>query len=208
MGSGESQWITSPASRRDVQRLRAAAGAILTGIDTVIADDPSLTVREADIDTDDRQPLRAVVDSQLRMPPSARLLQLPGETRIFTVTKENQLTDDLIAAGSQVNVTTVDEENGRVNLQRVLQLLAEYEINDVLVEGGPTLSGSLMQAGLVDEFIIYQAPHFMGSETRGMLQTPQWIKLKQRLELEILDLRNIDNDMRITARPRQSAATG
>src|SRR6056297_2282103 len=127
MASGESRWITGDAARRDVQRLRAASGAILTGIGTVLADDPRLTVRGEAFGAAPRQPLRVVLDSRLRTPADAKVLAGTGA---------------------------------------VLALLAQREINDVLVEAGPELCGAFLAAGLVDELVIYLAPHIMGSETR------------------------------------------
>ena len=197
MASGESQWITSEPARHDVQRLRASAGAILTGIDTVLADDPSLTVRDTEIPNDGAQPLRVVVDSRLRMFPSARMLKLPGNTLIYCVAGDGEQT--ITQAGAEVCVVT--GAAGRVDASLLLADLASREINDVLVEAGPTLSGSLLEAKLVDELVIYQAPHIMGSETRGMVTTPAWRSLQQRLELEILDIRKIGVDIRIIARP-------
>jgi diaminohydroxyphosphoribosylaminopyrimidine deaminase/5-amino-6-(5-phosphoribosylamino)uracil reductase len=198
MSSGESQWITGKAARRDVQRLRAASGAILTGIGTVIADDPSLTVRDESIETRGLQPMRAVLDSQLKMPRSARMLTLPGRTVVFCVDDGNR--QALERAGAEIHV--VPDVAGRTDLASVLRLLASLEINDVLVEAGPVLAGDLLDAGLIDELVIYQAPHMMGSETRGMITTPAWLALRDRQSLEIVDVRMLGQDIRITARPR------
>jgi diaminohydroxyphosphoribosylaminopyrimidine deaminase/5-amino-6-(5-phosphoribosylamino)uracil reductase len=198
MASGESKWITGAASRRDVQLLRAASGAVLSGINTVLADDPSLTVRESNQGSDIMQPLRVIVDSTLRMPPSARMLSLTGETLIFCIADENR--PPLEDHGAEV--VMLRAQDGRPDLAVVLDTLGSREINDVLVEAGPTLAGSILAQGLVDELVIYQAPHIMGSETRGMVTTPMWQALNERLDLEILDTRRIGDDMRITAKPR------
>ncbi len=197
MASGESQWITGEPARRDVQRLRAASGAVMTGVASVIADNPRLTVRDASIDNDDLQPLRVVLDSQLRMPASSRMLAETGNTVVFCINDQNK--KPLEEAGAKIQV--VPEDDGRTNLASVLQQLASQEINDVLVEAGPALAGGLLAGGLVDELVIYQAPHIMGSETQGMLTTPTWQVLKQRLQLDITDVRMLGRDMRITARP-------
>jgi len=197
MASGESQWITSEPARRDVQRLRASSGAILTGIETVLADDPSLTVRDTQIPQHGAQPMRVVLDSRLRISPGAKMLKLSGDTLIYCVTGEGE--QAIAKAGAEVCV--VAAAAGQVDLPEVLADLARRDINDVLVEAGPTLAGSLLEAKLVDEIVIYQAPHIMGSETRGMVTTPAWLSLQQRLELEILDTRKIGVDMRIVARP-------
>jgi diaminohydroxyphosphoribosylaminopyrimidine deaminase / 5-amino-6-(5-phosphoribosylamino)uracil reductase len=195
MESGQSRWITGDAARRDVQRLRAECGAILTGVGTVLADDPSLTVRRDP--PVERQPLRAIVDSRLRTPPAARMLALPGETIIFCTGDSNR--SQLEAAGAAVQ--QVEAEAGRVALVPVLRHLGSLGVNDLLVEAGPVLSGGLLAAGLVDELVIYQAPHIMGSETRGMFVTTGWTSLENRVRFEILDLRRVGSDLRIVARP-------
>jgi len=197
MSSGESRWISGEASRADVQRLRAAAGAVLTGAGTVTADDPRLTVRDATLDTGGRQPLRAVLDSQLRTSPSARMLAEPGETVIYCVADDGRAALEAAGAG----VVRLAAQAGRPDPAAALADLASRGVNDVLVECGPALAGSLLDAGLVDELVIYLAPHIMGSETRGMVTTPGWLGLDQRLELAIRDVRRTGRDLRITARP-------
>lgn len=194
MQSGESQWITGAAARRDVHRMRAASGAVMTGIGTVLADDPSLTVR--DIDAPDRQPLRVVIDSRLRMSPEARMLGLPGDTLVCCTSGHDGAR--LAEAGAQVQV--FGAHGGGVNVFEVLAALAEREINDVLVEAGPRLAGYLVEKDLVDELVIYLAPHIMGSETRGMFATPHWQALADRQSVNIIDLRRVGDDMKITAR--------
>ena len=198
MSNGESQWITGPEARRDVQRLRARSGAIMTGIGTVLADDPSLTVRDDSLDTGGRQPLRVVLDNDLRMPLSAEMLALPGKTLIYCTADSDQ--QALIDAGAEV--VKIREEEELVDASAVLRDLAAREINDVLVEAGPALAGSLISNALVDELVIYQSPHIMGSETMGMFQTPKWTALSDRLALEISDVRSVGADTRITARPK------
>jgi len=196
MSSGESQWITGPQARADVQRLRARSGAIMTGIGTVLADDPSLTVRDASLDMNDRQPLRVVLDNDLRMPLSAEMLALAGQTLVYC-TRDNKK-DALVEAGTKViKVAAVD---GRVDAAAVLRDLAVREVNDVLVEAGPALAGSLVENNLVDELVIYQSPHIMGSETKGMFKTPTWSSLADRKTLDITDIRRVGSDTRITAR--------
>ena len=197
MGNGESQWITGAEARADVQRLRATSGAVMVGIGTVLADDPSLTIRDEYIEDDGLQPLRVVLDSQLRMPPTARMLGLPGDTIIFCQCDtfrgalENAGAKIIVAAGS----------GKQVDLAAVLQQLAGLMINDLLVEAGQILAGSLLMAGLVDELVIYQAPHIMGSETRGMFATPDWQELRQKMALKVIDVRQVGVDSRITLRP-------
>jgi len=198
MSSGESQWITGPAARADVQRLRAASGAILTGLGTVLADDPSLTVRDDGIDTRGVQPLRVVLDSSLRMPESAVMLGLDGTTLVYCVDDDRR--QPLETAGATVVET--DGAGSRVDPVAVLEDLAERGVNRVLVEAGPVLSGALARAKLVDELVIYQSPHIMGSETRRMFETPGWDELADRQGFEIVDLRQVGSDIRITATPK------
>ena len=197
MANGESQWITGEAARDDVQRLRAASGAVMVGIGTVLADDPSLNVRSEGIDNGGMQPLRVVLDRSLKMPASARMLDLPGTTIIFCTHDKNR--GALEAAGASVQL--VAGQDKATDLAAVMGKLADLEINDVLVEAGPTLAGSMLACGLVDELVIYQAPHIMGSESRGMFVTPSWQTIDQRLNLEVVDVRNIGPDLKITARP-------
>ena len=196
MKSGESQWITGPEARNDVQRLRARSGAIMTGIGTVLADDPSLNVRLKELTTAGLQPLRVVLDSRLRMPLSAGMLALPGQTLVCCIGKHDD--SKLREAGAEVRSYAADET--AVDVGEVLTDLAQRGVNDVLVEAGPGVTGYLLQKELVDELVIYQAPHIMGSETRGMFHTPSWLALADRKRLEISDVRRIGGDTRITAR--------
>lgn len=195
MANGQSQWITGPEARSDVQRYRAASGAVLTGIGTVLADDPSLTVRDKSLTTE--QPDRVILDSKLRMPKAAIMLTLPGRTRVFCVDDSHRAT--LEEAGATVHKCA--GKKGEVDAAAVLKMLGDLEINDVFVEAGRVLSGSLLSSGLVDELVIYQAAHIMGSETRGMFETPAWTTLDQRLELDIIDVRRFGRDTRIVAYP-------
>jgi len=197
MADGQSQWITGVEARLDVQRLRARAGAIMTGIGTVLADDPSLTVREAELNPYDRQPLRVVLDSNLRTPLTATMLALPGETIIFCSSDANA--QGLANAGAEV--VRISGRDGRVDLSLVLQGLADREVNDLLVEAGPTIGGYLVEQDLVDEFVIYQAPHILGSETMGMFSTPSWQALADRQALTITAVTQVGDDTRITAIP-------
>jgi diaminohydroxyphosphoribosylaminopyrimidine deaminase/5-amino-6-(5-phosphoribosylamino)uracil reductase len=195
MSSGESQWITGPEARADVQKLRARSGAIMTGIGTVLADDPSLNVRAQDLDTRGLQPLRVVLDSRLRMPLSAAMLALPGQTLVCCTGDH----DGAGLEGAGAEVRDFGAHGQVVNVFEVLAALGEREINDVLVEAGPLLTGYLLEKDLVDELVIYQSPHIMGSNTRGMFQTPSWTALADRRNLEITDVRHVGVDTRITA---------
>ena len=199
MKNGESQWITGTEARHDVQRLRARSGAIMTGIGTVLADDPSLNVRMDGLSAPDLQPLRVVIDSKLRTPPTARMLALPGATLICCTGGEDPA--HLEAAGAEVCAFAAG--GAKVDVSEVLVGLAGRDVNDVLVEAGPGLTGHLLTQGLVDELVIYQAPHIMGSETRRMFNTPNWRTLADRRALEISDVRRVGDDTRITARVQQ-----
>ncbi len=206
MASGESQWITSAPARRDVQLLRARSEAILTGIGTVLADDPSLNVRldPAELpgmSAGDQliQPVRVVLDSRLRMPTAARMLELPGLTLLMCVDQEPVHAARLEAAGARVR--DMAESSNRVDLEQALRYLARQEINEVLLEAGPTLAGSALAAGMVDELVIYMAPHLMGDQARGLFSLPVLRRMRERIELKITDIRAVGLDWRITAVP-------
>ena len=200
MKSGESQWITGPEARDDVQRLRARAGAVMTGIGTVLTDDPSFNVRHEAIAMHGRQPIRVVLDSNLRMPLSAGMLCLPGTTLVYCI--DDAKRGELEGAGTEVVKVAGDGSN--VDASAVLDHLGAREINTVLVEAGPILAGYLLGADLVDELVIYQAPHIMGSETTSMFETPGWTALADRRHLDITDVRRVGSDTRITARIRET----
>jgi len=197
MASGESQWITGPESRRDVQRLRARSGAVMTGIGSVLSDDPSLNVRAADIDTGGLQPIRVVLDSRLRMPPTARMLSLSGTTLVCCSGDRDTSPPQKLNAEVMIFADT----EGRVDADSVLLELGRRGVNEVLVEAGPELAGHLLERDLVDELVIYQAPHMMGSQTMGLVNTPSWKALSDRQALNITDVRRIGLDTRITSTP-------
>ena len=169
----------------------------MTGIGTVLADDPSLTVRDGTIDARGKQPLRVVLDRTLRMPTSAGMLTLPGQSLVYCV--DDSKRGPLVDAGTEV-VKIAAGEDGLIDITAVLDDLGEREINDLLVEAGPVLAGSLVNDGHVDELVIYQAPHIMGSETLGMFQTPAWTQLGDRRALQVTDICKVGADTRITAR--------
>jgi diaminohydroxyphosphoribosylaminopyrimidine deaminase/5-amino-6-(5-phosphoribosylamino)uracil reductase len=195
LASGASQWITGPSARSDVQRMRARSCAILTGIGTVLADDPQLNVRELDIG---RQPLRVVVDSQLRMPLNARILQ-QGATLIACLPGHAEKAAQLRALS--VTVIELPQQNGRVCLASLLGELAAREVNEVLVEAGAALNGSLLRQQLADQLLIYYAPTLMGSDARGMFDFPALTDMAQRLDLDIISLDRVGSDIRVLARP-------
>jgi diaminohydroxyphosphoribosylaminopyrimidine deaminase/5-amino-6-(5-phosphoribosylamino)uracil reductase len=164
MANGESQWITGSTARANVQYWRARSCAILTGIGTVLADDPRLSVRDDNyvIDGITRQPLRVLVDSQLRVPPAAQLFSAPGSALVATTSAHESVAAQLRAAGADLFVTA----GPRVDIAAVLAELAERGINEVLVEAGATLTGELLRLGLWDEAIVYLAPKLLGATAR------------------------------------------
>lgn len=211
MASGESQWITGPPARRDVQLLRARSSAIVTGIGTVLADDPSMNVR---LGVDDlpgvervdhlRQPMRVVLDTRLRMPPRARMLLLPGETRVVCGTGAPREIEEELRAASAV-VMRVEQLGGRLDLQAVLRGLGDEGVNEVLIESGATLAGGVLQAGLVDELVVYTAPHLMGDEARAMVNLPGLSRMVERLQFSFTDVRMVGEDLRLTLRAATQA---
>ena len=197
MASGESKWITSAAAREDVQRLRAKSSAILTGVGTVLADDPSMTVR---LEEGHSQPLRVVVDTNLSMPANAKMLKEQGQTVLMTCSAEEGIAQVLKDAGAEIHKMPFC--NRSVSLESVLQQLSDMQVNDVLLETGATLSGAMLQAGLIDEFIIYMAPVLMGNNARGLFALPGLDTMQDKIELDIIDQRLVGQDIRITAKVR------
>jgi len=197
LNNGESKWITGAAARMDVQHWRARSCAVLTGIGTVLADDPQLNVRG--IETS-RQPLRAVMDNALRIPLDARLLQQHGVV-IYTVTQDAQKIAALEQAGARVIV--LPDACGQVDAAAALRDFAAQGCNEVLVEAGSKLNGALLKAGLVDELVLYLAPQLLGDMARGMARLGELTSLEQRIELEWQDVRHVGRDLRIVARVKK-----
>jgi len=197
MASGESQWITGPAARSDVQRLRAENAAIITGIGTVLEDNPSLNVRESQPglsveELAELQPLRVIVDSRLRTTEALKILQPPGEVLIATAQSDGSV------RGAEV--CSLPDENGKVDLPALLLELGRREYSDVLIEAGGRLAGVFLEQGLVDELIIYMAPKLLGSDAMPMAVLP-FSAMSQALALEITDIRAVGKDWRMTATP-------
>jgi diaminohydroxyphosphoribosylaminopyrimidine deaminase/5-amino-6-(5-phosphoribosylamino)uracil reductase len=212
LANGRSQWITGPEARADVQRLRAQSSAIMTGIGTVLADDPSLTARSEQLIVASlmpgenaaqntlRQPLRVVLDSRLRMPKQARMLGLPGHTLI--ITGQSASHPEQLAKCEAATVVSMPGGKNGLNLPEILRFLATmHEINDLLLEAGPTLSGAMLQAGLIDELVLYVAPMLLGDSARGLFRLfPALQDLQQGIDLDITDIRAVGDDWRIRAR--------
>lgn len=198
--NGESKWITSSSARSDVQVLRAHSDVVLTGIGTVLADDPALNVRvsaqELGSDEELIQPTRVVIDSALQMPTDAKMLHLAGHTIVFT---HNESAAKKFPKSDHCEVVCLSSKLERINLREVLEYLAAQEVNTILVEAGANLVGSLMQHNLVDELVIYMAPKLFGDTAQGMTSLEPIATMDERVSLEYTDIRHVGNDLRITA---------
>lgn len=209
MASGESQWITGPAARSDVQKLRARSSAIITGVGTVLLDDPSMTVRaeqlglasDAHVSAEQiaqRQPLRVVLDTHFRTPATAKIVSQPGKTWLVGAEK------NCVDKGASKNIgdaelKVIADASGKVDLQAVLKELAANDCNEVLVEAGAVLSGAFLQAGLVDELVIYMAPKLLGHTARPLMALPGMEQMADQVKLSIQDVRSVGDDWRINA---------
>ena len=207
MASGESQWITSAAARRDVQRYRARSCAILSSINTLLADDPALNLRQEALQQPvTRQPWVAILDSSLRLPLSSRLLRQPERIIVFyhdaqDSAKEQQLRAlgvTLIQVARQANASGLD-------ILACLGHLGRLQMNELWVECGATLAAAFMQQQCVDEFIYYQAPLLLGSQARPLIDWPLQ-SLSQACHLQCIDSRWLGQDLRMTFRPASSDA--
>jgi diaminohydroxyphosphoribosylaminopyrimidine deaminase/5-amino-6-(5-phosphoribosylamino)uracil reductase len=185
---GRSQWITGPEARRDGHRWRARASAILTGIGTVRADDPQLTVREVETP---RQPLRVIVESRLETPPEARILH--GERVLVFAGRDGELPN--------AEVVALPNAQGKVDLPRMMEVLAQRGVNELHVEAGFRLNGSLVREGCVDEFLLYLNASFLGDSAQGMLDLSPVASLDGRLRLRLLPVERLGDDLRLLARP-------
>lgn len=199
LANGESRWITGPAARADVQRLRALSCAVMTGSGTIRADDPALTVRDARYAPLVRAPLRVVLDTALTVSPAARLFAEPGPVLIFTANEDPDRRAALMAVGADVEV--IPAAHGGVALDAVVARLAARECNEVLVESGPRLAGALVAARLVDELVCYVAPRLLGAGARGAFAWADLVTLEHSHDLELVELRRIGSDLRLIARP-------
>jgi diaminohydroxyphosphoribosylaminopyrimidine deaminase/5-amino-6-(5-phosphoribosylamino)uracil reductase len=195
--NGESQWITGPAARADVQRLRARSCAMVTGSGTVKKDDPLLTVRDIDgAPWQGRQPLRVVLDSRAQLSPAARLLSAPGETLVVVARAPDAHLAALRDAGAQV--IALPDAQGRVSLSGLLPELGRRGINEATVEAGGRLNGAWLQSGLVDELVLYQAPVLLGQG--APLADFTLPSLADKLAPRVVDVRQVGGDLRFTLR--------
>jgi diaminohydroxyphosphoribosylaminopyrimidine deaminase/5-amino-6-(5-phosphoribosylamino)uracil reductase len=191
LANGESQWITGEAARTDVQYWRARSCAILTGVGTVLKDNPSLTIREIYID---RQPLRIVVDSFLRTPVNAKILQ-NGRTLIAFAFDSEDRAQYLFEAGAEL--LCIPNDTGKVCLKSLLSHLANNEINEVLIEAGAGINGALLEQNLIDELIIYYAPKIMGGDAISMFSMSPIHHMQQAINLDVIDMRQFGADFRL-----------
>jgi len=205
MESGESQWITSAAARADVQRFRAQSSAILSSSATVLADDPSLNVRWDELDSDTqriypqdslRQPLRIVIDSQNRVTPQHKLVNQPGDTWLARLAADEQSWPE------STEQWVVPGRDNRVDLVLLMMQLAKRQINSVWVEAGAELAGALLQAGLVDELIVYMAPKLLGENGRALCVLPGLQSLSDAPQFTLSDVRQVGADLRLRLKPQ------
>jgi diaminohydroxyphosphoribosylaminopyrimidine deaminase/5-amino-6-(5-phosphoribosylamino)uracil reductase len=203
LADGTSQWITGDAARADVQRLRARACVVLTGIGTVLADDPALTVRDAGLPLHGRAVRRVVLDAHARLPQQARVATDGLPTLVFTA--RGCATRIAAAPGSALTVREAATDTaGRLDLADVLAQLAQLECNEVLVEAGSTLAGAFVHAGLADELVLYVAPTVLGHDSRPALQWPEPLRsLAERPRFAFHDVRRVGDDLRLTLRPAE-----
>lgn len=209
MASGESKWITGSKARQQVQRLRARSSAVITGIGTVLADDPSMNVRAEDWPTKDypgldvaaaRQPLRVVLDRQWRLPLDANIIKQSGA---LLVVGQGPSTRATALQQQGVEVLSLPGVDATTDLQQLLKLLAERGCNEVLVEAGATLAGAFVQANLFDELVVFMAPTLLGSSARPLLALPGIDVMAQQQRLQLLDVERVGDDLCLRYRPLQ-----
>ncbi len=211
MASGESQWITGPAARREVQRLRARSSVVMTGVESAIFDNSRLTVRAEQLGIEGeegeaiaaRQPLRVIVDTRLRLPLAAACLSEPGRTLVVACSQDAERRAALEAAGAEVLIMPSGRD-GRVDLAALLDHLAAHEAcNELLLETGATLAGAMLDAELIDEMQLFVAPTLLGGEARPLFAIPGLERMAQQRPLQIDDIRAVGHDWRIIARPQR-----
>ncbi len=209
LANGESRWITGAAAREDVQHWRARSSAILTGVGTVLADDPRLDVRLSEPPSGPRPPLlRVVLDSRLRTPVDARLFALPGEVMLVSARPPPELETAhalrLASLSQRATVVTLQPDPcGRVSLPKTLDLMGGREINELWVEAGPRLAGALLAERLVDELILYVAPKLLGPQARPLAELPELTRLQDAPGFVMMEARPIGEDLRVRLRPDQ-----
>lgn len=208
--NGESQWITGPQARSDVQYYRAMHSAILTASATVLADDPSLNVRYGELQQSAafnneitaellRQPIRIVLDAHNRLHLNEKLFTLSGKVLLVSLAPRDDLFVEQFNADVE-QIICADDGSGRIDLNALLSRLGEYEINDIWVEAGATLAGELFRQQLVDEFILYQAPKLMGDSARSLVNLPNFLKMNDVVQLTLHEVTLVGDDIRIISK--------
>lgn len=195
LANGESQWISGEASRRDVQSWRARSSAILTGVGTVLADDPRMTVRLDDIE---HQPIRVIADSGWRTPVSSRILQNPG--KVIVAGSEMRPVPAGLQA-TQAQLLPLPEQDGKLDLLSLMQALAEEQVNELQVEAGAELCGALLRQGLVDEILLYQASVILGEGGAGLFAGLALQSMELKVQLQLIESLFVGQDQRLRLRP-------
>ena len=193
LANGVSQWISSAESRQDVHKLRAASSAIMSSAETIVKDNASLNPRNVTFEF--KQPVRVIIDRELKIPVEARLFSIPGKIIIYTQAEDEAAINNIRSLGAELVILDESEDC----LLDVLAHLAEvFEINDIMLEAGASLSGKLLEIGMVDELIIYVAPKLMGQYARPMFNLPEFEALEQIIQAEPVDIRQFGKDIRLT----------
>ena len=207
LANGESRWITGEAARADVHHWRARSSAVLTGVGTVLADDPRLDVRlPGEAGGPRRQPLRVILDTELRTPADARLFEVPGEVLILTglTSPDDARAASLTARGARIE--SLPMEGSRLALPAVLDRLGELELNEVLVEAGATLAGEMLRQSLADELLLYVGPRLLGPSGRALVAMPPPAQLADAPAFTIAEAQQLGEDLRLRLRPRAATA--
>lgn len=212
--NGESKWITGEQARQHVHQLRSQCSAVITGIQTVLADDPQMTVRldtpaseteHGDLGLPTRQPLRVVLDTNLQMPLEARILQQESDLVIFTASNDDEKIASLLELGVEVIQIAVGADE-RLDLRQVLQELGRWQCNEVLIEAGQTLSGAFVKHGLVDELRLFYAASIIGDQGRAMFEFDEPLAFSSRVNFTIQDVQRVAGDFSVLAFNEQSLA--
>jgi diaminohydroxyphosphoribosylaminopyrimidine deaminase / 5-amino-6-(5-phosphoribosylamino)uracil reductase len=193
LANGESQWISSEQSRRDVHRLRAGSSAVLTTVDTVIKDNASLNARNLEFDF--KQPIRVIIDRELKVSLQAKIFSIAGKVIIYTEVDDQALIGEIESSDVEV-VSIAKSDNWLIDV--FTNLAKEVEVNEVMVEAGSTLFGALIEAGLIDEFIVYMAPSILGNDAQPLLRIHKLEELSESIKMKLVDVRQFGQDLRLT----------
>jgi len=200
---GESKWITGAAARADVQTLRSQTSAIITGIGTVLVDDPEMNVR---LDNTQRQPLRVLLDSALQVPLEARIIGSDEKLVIFTLSEDHTKIAELIEAGAEVIQQIAKQGQTRLDLDEVVKELAKWQCNEIFIEAGQTLSGAFLESGLVDELALFYAGSLLGDKGKSMFAFDAPLPFANRVEFTVKNVAMVGDDIRVNAVNQTSLA--